>query len=88
MAPRISMNKPWVLTHLREAVEELSRTIGELEDEPDASEVELEVALTHVYHHLNTAWNSRAATDDETAGATQDEFYRWRAFPTDIPLPS
>lgn len=82
------MNKQWILFHLGEAFEELSRTVHELEHDTDFGEVELQVALTHVYHHLNTAWNSRATTDLETANASQDDFYRWRAFPADIPLPS
>src|SRR5262245_8236873 len=60
-----TMNKIWILDHLREAHEELSRTIGELESDPEYGEGELYVAMAHLYHHLNTAWNSRAVREEE-----------------------
>lgn len=82
------MNKQWVLFHLNEALDELSRTVHELKTHPEGDDIEFELALIHVYHHLNTAWNARAVTDEQTAKATDEDFYRWRAFPSDIPLPS
>ncbi len=80
------MNTQWVLFHLQEALDELSRTVRELDKDAELGEEELQVALTHVSHHLNTAWNSRAKTDAETAEASETDFHRWRAFPADIPL--
>ncbi len=38
------MNKNWVHFHLREALEELNRTLSEVESNPDYDEVEFEVA--------------------------------------------
>lgn len=38
------MNEQWVLLHFGEAFEELSRSIQELEHDPDTGEAELEVA--------------------------------------------
>ncbi len=53
------MNRDWVLSQLREAQEELNRTIGEMEADPEYDVGELMVAMQHLYDHLNTAWNSR-----------------------------
>jgi hypothetical protein len=82
------MNKRWILSHLREAEEELARTIAKLNaaESVDELEVEFEIATAHIYNHLNTAWNARAATDEQIAAQTEDEFYRWRAFPADIEM--
>ena len=51
-----------VLFHLREAKEELDRTIAEVETTSDYGVREFRVAMSHLYHHLNTAWNGREAT--------------------------
>jgi hypothetical protein len=80
------MNRFNVLSNLREAHEELSRTIAELESNPEYGEGEFYVAMAHTYHHLNTAWNSRAAKDDQMSCLGQEEFYAWRKFPVDIDL--
>ncbi len=63
------------------------RLDGEVEHHPDFDEAELRVALAHVYHHLNTAWNSRAVTDIQTAEASDADFNQWQAFPSDLQLP-
>lgn len=42
--------------------------------------------MGHLYNHLNTAWNARNATDEETTTLTEEQFYRWRQFPTDIDM--
>lgn len=80
------MNKDWILFHLREAEEELKRTIANLGAGRDVDEIEFEIALAHVYNHLNAAWNARAATDEQIAAQSDDDFYRWREFPTDISM--
>ena len=80
------MNTPWVLSHLREAHEELTRTIVRLDSDQTIGETEFEIALAHMYNHLNTAWNSRAATDQEIAAQSNEEFYAWREYPADIPM--
>lgn len=78
------MNKQWILGHLREAQQELADMIARLESDPQYGEIEFEVAIAHHYHHVNTAWNSRNADDQTTATCSEDEFYAWRSFPTDI----
>lgn len=80
------MNKPWILAHLREANEELTRTIAELESDPEYGEGEFYVAIAHTYNHLNTAWNSRTVRDDEVSCFGQEESSAWRKFPLDIEL--
>lgn len=42
--------------------------------------------MAHMYNHLNTAWNARAATDEQIAAQSDEDFYRWRAYPADIPM--
>ncbi|MSQ95033.1 MAG: hypothetical protein EXR98_10830 [Gemmataceae bacterium] len=78
------MNKQWILDHLREAQEELTRTIAQIESEPEYGDIEFEIALAHLYSHVNTAWNSRGVDDASAGTASDDEFCRWRAFPVDI----
>jgi hypothetical protein len=80
------MNKDWILFHLREASEELLRTIGEFETASNYSEAEFRVAAEHIYNHLNTAWNSRNADPTHLARHSEREFFAWRDFPPDITM--
>ena len=82
------MNREWVLFHLREAQEELQRTIAEFESTPDYGSGEFAVAMAHAYHHLNTSWNSRDEEPDVVAACNKTEFLAWRQFPSDIYLGS
>ncbi|HEX3315056.1 MAG TPA: hypothetical protein VHR72_09215 [Gemmataceae bacterium] len=78
------MNLGWLSFHLREASEELARTLAEIETNPDFREIELKIAFEHLYNHLNTAWNSRNVGDERFSAHSREEFYAWRAFPSDI----
>ncbi len=42
--------------------------------------------MENLYHHLNTARNSRDEQAGRLAAATQEDVYRWRRFPEDIRL--
>lgn len=75
------MNRRVVLFHLREAAEELNRTVEELARDPRFSEESLEIAMGHTYHHLNTAWNGRNQTDRQFQDCTDRDFNRFRRFP-------
>jgi hypothetical protein len=79
------MNADWVLFHLHEAREELTRMISQMES-GDQSEEEFAIAITHLYNHLNTAWNSRHEPPERTTESSQRDFYAWRAFPRDIQM--
>jgi len=81
------MNRDWVLSNLREAENELRRTIAEIESTPDYGTGDLIVAMTHAYHHLNTAWNSRDKSPAAVASQSDTDFANWRQFPSDLPLP-
>jgi len=80
------MNREWVLFHLREAQQELARTIADIEADPRYDVGELSVAVGHAYHHLNTAWNSRDEPESRVHACTDVDFLRWRQFPTDVYL--
>ena len=55
------LNREWVLAHLKEAKEELDRTIDEIETDAEYDEDEFKIAIGHIYTHLNVAWNERKA---------------------------
>jgi hypothetical protein len=80
------MNKEWILDHLKESLEELTRTIADLETDNNYTEVEFQIAMAHLYNHLNTAWNSRCEDPAEVSAISQDNFFKWRAFPLDISM--
>ncbi len=80
------MNSDWLLFHLREAREELSRTIADLESDSKLGEGELRVALAHLYHHVNTAWNSRNVGRDVIDTHSDADWASWGRFPADIDL--
>ena len=80
------MNKDWIAFHLREGLDELTRTIAAIEERQDFEETEFEIAMAHLYNHLNTAWNSRNADPERTAKCSDEDFFAWRAFPADIQM--
>jgi len=82
------MNREQVLFHLQEAEEELSGTIAAMRDDLEYDFGEFLVAMQHLYHHLNTAWNSRDATPEQVANATDEDFNKWGRFPQDLPVMS
>lgn len=75
------MNKDAVLFHLREAAEDLNEKIKEFEQDPDFDKTGLQLALGHIYHHLNTAWNGRDQTEEQFRECTDTDFDRFRRFP-------
>ena len=79
------MNREWVLFHLTEARDEINKTLKEIRETPDYGYGEFWVAMQHLYHHVNTAWNARDATATQVEKPTDDDFNRWSQFPTDLP---
>ena len=71
---------------MREAYEELGCTIAEIEGAADYGSGEFLVAISHVYHHLNTAWNARDASEAAVREVSAEDFKRWSAFPDDVVL--
>ena len=82
------MNREHVLLQLQEAEEELAGTIAAMRADPEYDFGEFLVAMQHLYHHLNTAWNGRDATPEQVTACTEEDFRRWDRFPTDLPLMS
>jgi hypothetical protein len=80
------MNRDWVLHHLGEARDVIASTIAEMQASPDYDYGEFWLEMQHLYHHLNTAWNSRNATPDQVESATDGDFNRWSRFPVDLPM--
>ena len=80
------MNREWILLHLKEAHEELTRVIEECEKSSDYDAGEYLVAMTHLYDHLNTAWNSKDASIEEVRTCSTGSFGKWRQFPSDIDM--
>lgn len=78
------MNRDYALWHLREAAEALADEIRRLEA-GDVENFETGVGVAHIYHHLNTAWNARTASEDASRVCSTEDFYRWRRFPEDLP---
>ena len=79
------VNRELVLHELAEAHEALSRMLSDAQRSPDWSIGELAAEMPHLYHHLNTAWNARD-TRNAVGQATAEDFRRWSAFPSDLPM--
>ena len=75
------MNLPNILYNLEEAKEELDRIITDIKKNEDYEYGEYLVAMGHLYHHLNTAWNSRNASEKEVEECSDKNFKKWRRFP-------
>jgi hypothetical protein len=75
------MNKRPVISHLKQAKEELDQTIAQIESEAAYYSAEFQVVMSHLYHHLNTAWNGRGASEKHHRECTQSDFDAWRKFP-------
>jgi hypothetical protein len=84
--PYKTLNREWVVFNLQQAQEEIGRTIREIESHPDYDSGEYLVAMSHAYHHMNTAWNSREAPAAKVERCSEEDFYQWRRFPGDIDL--
>lgn len=78
------MNRSQILLHLSEAQEAIEQTMRDIQADPEYEYGDYSVDMTHIYHHLNTAWNSREATEGEVAEVTAGDFNRWSAFPRDL----
>ena len=80
------MNIDSLLFHLKEAKEELDSTIAEIEGDTSYDIGQFRVSMSHLYHHLNTAWNSRDAATDRHLECAQSDFDEWRKFPSNEDL--
>ncbi|MEM8564730.1 MAG: hypothetical protein AAGF57_20985 [Pseudomonadota bacterium] len=75
------MNKEYVLYNLREASEQLTSLIQDLESDSEYDYGDLVIDMSHLYHHINTAWNARDESDVAVAECNEGDFNRWRQMP-------
>ena len=80
------MNRDAVLFHLCEAKEQLDQTIAEMTNDPNFCLESFQVDMSHLYHHLNTAWNGRDASQEQHNASNQNDFNLWRKFPSNAEL--
>ena len=80
------MNKPHIRLHLAEARQALDQVISEIDSDPEYEFGSYRVDMEHLYHHINSAWNARDASEQATSECSEEDFRRWRQFPTDIEL--
>ncbi|WP_321279154.1 hypothetical protein [Marinifilum fragile] len=78
------MNKEYILYNLKEALEQLSNTIHELETDKDYEYGNFRVDMEHLYHHVNTAWNAQNSSDQESRECSESNYNTWRQFPKDM----
>lgn len=78
------MNRDFVLFNLREAREEIDRSVKDLEGNPEYSWEEFSVAMMHLYHHVNTAWNARNSTAEQSENCSDEDFKNWSRYPSDL----
>ena len=78
------MNVNWILSNLEEAQEQLGKTIEQLKTkQQDYGVGQFIVEIEEVYHHLNIAWNSRDASEEQARKCSDEDFYAWRQFPVE-----
>jgi hypothetical protein len=73
-----------ITSNLEDALEELKSLDSQLLSGEMPDEVELRIALQHIYHHINFAWNTRHISPDAYANLTRENFDLWGKFPEDI----
>ncbi|MHC4545354.1 MAG: hypothetical protein ACYSYL_12670 [Planctomycetota bacterium] len=77
------MNKDFVLFNLREAAKALQKIIKNIDSQPDYDPGEYIVEMTHLYHHVNTAWNAQNVDQEDAEKCSEEDFFKWRQFPKD-----
>ncbi len=77
------MNLKVVSSNIQEALEELEKIRDKINSKT-INEVEFQVQLQHVYHHLNFAWNVRHQKSERYRNMTDEDFKVWGKYPTDL----
>jgi len=80
------MNREWVVYHLKEALGVIQETINSIENSPKYGEDDYLLSMTHLYHHVNTAWNAQHFSAHETEESSESNFKAWQQFPVDMDL--
>ena len=80
------MNKHSLLFNLHEAQEHIDSIVKHLQYDDAYDEGNLAVDMQHLYHHINFAWNTRNESEQATDECSDENFQKWRQFPTNIHL--
>jgi hypothetical protein len=74
------MQKQYIVSNIKEAREELEKIEVSIHD-PEYDEIDFKLALQHVYHHLNYAWNIRHESDQALILQSEHSFLTWSKYP-------
>ncbi len=77
------MNSKWILQDLNEAKEQLVDIIGKLSSQ-DYNVDDFELDMTHVYSHLNVAYNTRSWSEEQINQFDDEKYKKVRKTPTDL----
>jgi|GEM_PF-1905280 len=83
---RKPLNKAIILYNLKDVMEQLERTIKDLEKNKKYELKEYWIEMSHIYHHLNVAWNARYAPLKKYKKISDKDFNKWAKYPTELPL--
>ena len=75
------MNRDFVLFNLREASEALINLIGNIESDKDYDFGDYVVEMSHLYHHINFAWNAKDASEAEARECSEENHEKWGQLP-------
>ena len=75
------INKEWVLYNLTEAHEQLEEIIKDIKENKDYLEGDLWGPMSHLYQHINTAWNSRYESKKKIDKSTEKDHNKWASLP-------
>jgi uncharacterized protein YfbU (UPF0304 family) len=78
------MNRDYILYNLKEAKEALDKLIDDLENDAEYDNGNFIIDIQHIYHHINTSWNSRDSSAEQSIACSEKDFEKWRQFPVDI----
>ena len=75
-----------LMYELEDAEDGLKSLFKDISADPEFDETDFRIHMTHVYTHLNRAWNARNATSEQQDDETLWE--KWGQFPADLNPPS
>lgn len=80
------LNWEIILSNLTEAREQIEQIERGAKNANKPSEVELQIMMEHVYHHLNFAWNTRHTSTKNYSNLSDDDFNEWSKFPVGVEI--
>jgi hypothetical protein len=75
-----------IVYNLEDALEELQKLDKQIASGNMQDEVEFQIAMQHIYHHLNFAWNTRHESIQNYADMMKEKLNQWGEFPNAFEL--